>query len=176
MDDNMKLIGFGNGIYDIDKKSLTVYTTNKLLFLFVGYNYNYDDSKINEKELLDYSATLATRIVYNKTLILYGDGNNKQHFIDLITATFGEYVLKLSLKYLEQEWCIVGEVIKNHKNKKIMEAFPLSEIEKLFKQYWDNTYDRVYPEDSLTKLKEYFENSAKYKFKNDKLFGYVSKE
>jgi len=105
LDSKPNLIGFNNGIYDLEKHEFRVGQFDDYVSLSTGYDYVDKTSKYND-DLLQFLADIQP-VAENKQVLLkyissclknidaehicmYGS-NDKFQFIDLIKATFGQY-------------------------------------------------------------------------------------
>jgi len=116
LDENKYIIGFNNGIYDIQNDIFRDGMPSDMISMSVGYNYcceysnNYNnllkflEDILPIKEDREYLLTYLSTGLYGNTLelftILTGKGRNgKSKFIDLIKQTFGGYCERLSGDY-----------------------------------------------------------------------------
>ena len=137
---NNNLIGFNNGIYDIEKLEFRNGNMNDYISITVGYEYKNEYSeKINdiikffeeiqpdkeEREyLLTYIASTLEGNILEKFHVFSGKGRNgKTILMDLIKVTFGEYYDTNPVSFLTKEQPTASTPrpdIITIKNKKIM--------------------------------------------------------
>jgi P4 family phage/plasmid primase-like protien len=117
---NLHLIGFDNGVYDLEKFEFRDGKPDDYVTLSVGYDYTFKSKYLREvmsmlnniitnKNILTYllkalASCLTGFIKSQKVFLLIGDGSNgKSLLMSLVNATLGDYCSKVPVSLITQK-------------------------------------------------------------------------
>ena len=151
-DNNPNLLGFKNGVYDLQTNTFRKATKNEFITMTCKYNYisNYNTSLAFEylsnifpiKEELDYAINRLSLIlegVNREQTVTFNYGftasNGKSYLMERVKSALGDYSDSFSVNLLTNKMKGAGEAnstLINFKNKRFLYCYLSSKIEILF--------------------------------------------
>lgn len=161
MDVNNYLIGFENGVYDLQKFEFRETKYDDYISMSVGYDYQKEHTnkhhellqfledilpdKKDRDELLTYLSSGLVGNIFNKTMVLYGNGaNGKSTLLELLYETTGDYLATIPSYFLEKNNSHEkSPEILSMKNKRIIIGEEINDISNDGFIKWINSDDTI---------------------------------